>query len=646
VKNLILIWALLLPYLALGQATNSDTQYRNDGETLVNGSFEQGKKGYTFTVGSGSTVWSAQSTTKLTGRAMQLTLSAQTFSFKSATTQGVSLQNQNGYIEVYLSASLSGAEFCPVVDGVSAPTTTPNECQPIIAGVGFKPYGIQKTFGVSSLNYEIRGVSNASYTGVIYADDGSVAKTSKVQNELISYSNVISNTITIGATTTAPTKGTTLVDRIVHSRIGSRLIADYQFEMSSAGGSGSGDYLYSLPSGLSFDSSIIPYSGVGAPLAIAEAKAIVGYGEWTDGANTVSSIKLIAYSATQFRMLANIGAASKDFANSAYLNFSANIGFGYRVDAPISGWSNSNIKFLNQPSGGWLIDVNIGGANASYTTVRSSYTEMSGLSWDMVINTSKGSATAEIPCQSTTASTGLTCGGGFDESLGVVFTPPKTGKYRVCVFGAVSLGGGGGNGIFQLIETPNNAQTILQEGGSRINIQSSSTSLEQSISHCSNFTFNDTAKKTIRLMHEKSSTVTMIPLTDRDVNSGQRDFHFTIEPVVENIQASLQGYTSVNGIINPKIKIARYTAGGCANIVGIGESWITLNSGTNLGTQCAWNISGFAVAPLCFITPDNQNAMANKGSSPTTVSVLQMRVLNSSTFASLDTSADILCIGY
>jgi hypothetical protein len=176
-KYLFLI--LLLPVMALAQLSATDSQYRNDGETLINGSFEQGKKGYTFAVGSGSPTWATQSTTSLTGKAMQLTLSAQTFNFKSATVQGSKLTNQYGLIEVYISASASGVEFCPLVDGTSEAVNSA-QCQPVMSGVGFRPYSIQKVFQSSSLNYEIRNTSAGAFTGTVYIDDGSVAKKSGI----------------------------------------------------------------------------------------------------------------------------------------------------------------------------------------------------------------------------------------------------------------------------------------------------------------------------------------------------------------------------------------------------------------------------------------------------------------------------------
>lgn len=511
-KNLILIWSLLLPYLAFGQATNSDTQYRNDGETLINGSFEQGKKGYTFTVGSGSTTWAAQSTTSLNGRAMQLTLSAQTFSFKSATTQGSKLSGQNGYIEVYLSANNSGAEICPLVDGVSAPITTPNECQPIIAGVGFKPYGIQKVFGATSLNYEIRGVSNASYTGVIYADDGSAAKTSKI--------------------------------------VGVKLDTEFSAQISSTG----------------------TISG--------ESKDFIN-GNCTNANPTVCTFNSGIFTVAPNCTISPVGSTSNARGTSAYSTSSVSASFWMWatqngspiLDNPmVISCQKTGVDYLNSTaqvfntSGGWFIDANIGGGNPSLgTSAVSSYTELTISTLDLVVNASKGSAPAEIACASGTASTGLTCT-AVNESVGIAFTPPKTGKYEVCSnFTHSSYQSSGSlTSVFQLIETTNTSSAVVNEGGERVVTLNNSNAINNNgypIRVCGVFNFLDTSKKTIRLSYEQvvAGAIThSLVIADRDASAGQRDIHFTVKPIVENIQASLQGYNSTNGAVNPEFFTVSY----------------------------------------------------------------------------------------
>jgi len=555
-KALILIWSLLLPYLAFGQASNADLQYRNDGETLINGSFEQGKKGYTFTVGSGSPVWSTQATTKLTGKAMQLTLSAQTFSFKSNTTQGSDLSGQNGYIEVYLSASTSGAEFCPVVDGVSAPTTTPNECQPIIAGVGFKPYGIQKTFGATSLNYEIRGVSNASYTGVIYADDGSVAKKSIVTQ--------MNGARLFGGVTITGCAGRFQTTSSTFASFGTQTGCVY-----TTFGQAVQPSVTNLPvikfASLPAGDYIVEYTG-------AIFNATTGNNTWIkfhDGTNYMREEPWLSLGTSGGGGMAVSGSFSysTDQSNITFearakvQNGTANLVGTTSEPGVIKVWyfPKQPISTINT-SNGWFIDANIGGANIPISTgAVSTYSEMTSASLDIVINTSKGSAPAEIACASGTSSVGLTCNTpAVAESNGIAFIPPKTGKYRACADFAWTSTQNNQNyyATFQLVETPNNSTTILQEGGARLANGFGATNGQNQQSPnrlCGNFIFNDTSKKTIRVMYESAGSAGSSQINaDRDATKGQQDIHWTVEPIVENIQASLQGYNSTDGVINPK----------------------------------------------------------------------------------------------
>jgi hypothetical protein len=157
------------------------------------------------------------------------------------------------------------------------------------------------------------------------------------------YTNL--GTMTIGATTTSPTKGTTAVDRIYASRSGQNMLADYQYRQTTAGSAGSGEYLFSLPTGHSFDTSIItPYAGTSFA-SNDQSASYVGSGQLTLGAQQ-GICKLIAYSATQFRVLI-IKSDSQGAASSAFIMGSTNFtlaestitSFNFKLQAPILGWS-------------------------------------------------------------------------------------------------------------------------------------------------------------------------------------------------------------------------------------------------------------------------------------------------------------------
>ncbi len=189
----------------------------------------------------------------------------------------------------------------------------------------------------------------------------------------------------------------------------------------------------------------------------------------------------------------------------------------------------------------WHIDLNIGGGNPSLGSAAvSTYTEIIDAGLDMVLNT--GSHAAEIPCSGTNPSTGLTCSAG-SESVGAVFTPPFAGKFEVCgsFKDHINCNGAANCGFhtFQWIETPNNAQTILQEGGDRTGggIQVSDSDITTPNQNCGTFTFSNVQQKTLRLMYEQSvsgtgPTASTIFL-DREALNGQRDMKITVRPITQ-----------------------------------------------------------------------------------------------------------------
>ncbi|MGL4557066.1 MAG: hypothetical protein ACRCV5_06165, partial [Afipia sp.] len=110
---------------------------------------------------------------------------------------------------------------------------------------------------------------------------------------------------------------------------------------------------------------------------------------------------------------------------------------------------------------GWFVDANISGTSPDLgTSDVSTYVEMGSSALTMVQNT--GSTSVQSPCSGTNPSTGLTCSAG-NEGIGVVFSIPRAGVYKACVefshYGAVSATSSV-NTAFQIMETPNNAQTI------------------------------------------------------------------------------------------------------------------------------------------------------------------------------------------
>lgn len=181
----------------------------------------------------------------------------------------------------------------------------------------------------------------------------------------------------------------------------------------------------------------------------------------------------------------------------------------------------------------WFIDSNIGGGNPSLGIAnQSSYVEITDGSLTLTQNS--GSDTVFIACSGTENASGTTCTG--NESLGISFTPPGLGPYLACASYGHNMVIGSSGGVtanFQLIETPNTSQTILQEGKSRMqgafNVGSQSSTFPARI--CGTFNFSTSGRKTIRLMYEQTVAGTInsnLIVADQGTSNGQRDVHWEV----------------------------------------------------------------------------------------------------------------------
>lgn len=259
----------------------------------------------------------------------------------------------------------------------------------------------------------------------------------------------------------------------------------------------------------------------------------------------------------------------------------------------------------------WRVDANIGGANPSLgTSAVTSYTEITNASLDMVQNT--GSLDVQIPCSSTNPSTGLTCSAG-SESVGVVFNLPKAGSVLACAsttHGTSLDANDALNAAFQIVETPNNAQTISQEGKTRVASymvsSSAATDQQKPIRICGTFNFSSAGQKTLRLMYEQAVTNTpnsSFLAADRDASVGQRDIHWEVYPIDQQIPAPLL----VNSVVSPSsgveqiVRASIAAPSGCT-ISSQSGSWLSTPTSAGAG-RCAHVIAAgtFSATPSCSI---------------------------------------------
>lgn len=274
---------------------------------------------------------------------------------------------------------------------------------------------------------------------------------------------------------------------------------------------------------------------------------------------------------------------------------------------------------------GWKVDANISGANPSLgTSSVTSYTGIENGSLTLTNNSGYNNISAQIPCSSTNAPSGTTCSSG-SESVGVSFILPNAGDVLACVSFSYYADTGSGEVIpaFQIVETPNNAQTITQEGKSRISSQvdkGGGTFGRGSIPNrvCGNFTFSSSGQKTLRLFYEQfisGSVSTSQIWGDASSSVGQRDIHWEVYPInylsgalpvfsklaptVQRFTSGSGTYTTPFGVAYIKVKMvgggggSNYGTGGSASGAGgtttFGTSLLTANGGTGGGIGVAGN---------------------------------------------------------
>jgi hypothetical protein len=256
----------------------------------------------------------------------------------------------------------------------------------------------------------------------------------------------------------------------------------------------------------------------------------------------------------------------------------------------------------------WRVDANIGGANPSLGLGNvSSYTEITNGSLDLVNNSGAGVIPAQIPCSGTNPPTGLTCSAG-NESVGVSFNLPAAGDVLACVSFSHEIQAGSGSvaAWFQVVETPNNAQTILQEGGARIqSYHNMNGYIGFPHKVCGTLRFSSAGQKTLRLMYEQTSSGSpnaSVIVADRNTSFGQRDIHWEVYPLNTYQPAPLLIGSVISGSsgierVERAFTLSNCTSSPCALTSQSGGVSSVTRSGTG-----AYNINfspPFSAQPTC-----------------------------------------------
>lgn len=108
--------------------------------------------------------------------------------------------------------------------------------------------------------------------------------------------------ITIGAVTTAPTKGTIVYDRVSYRRTSTTSFeVTYNYSQSTVGTAGSGHYLFRLPGDLTFGSSVLRTTSDTYETLV--NRVIIGNGYYGDATGRFRPIGIIPYDNNRFRIM-------------------------------------------------------------------------------------------------------------------------------------------------------------------------------------------------------------------------------------------------------------------------------------------------------------------------------------------------------
>lgn len=155
------------------------------------------------------------------------------------------------------------------------------------------------------------------------------------------------STIQIGATTTAPTKGTTDLDQVKWIKRGESAEFWYQYSQTGVGSAGSGDYLFSLPNGMQFADHVIKYTTLEGTGGWATGKVGIAAGTGWNGGSANYTMFIFPYDSTRFRV-AYIGASDASQTGSGVVGSAAAFNmagvphsYSLKFTAPIKGFSNT-----------------------------------------------------------------------------------------------------------------------------------------------------------------------------------------------------------------------------------------------------------------------------------------------------------------
>jgi hypothetical protein len=213
------------------------------------------------------------------------------------------------------------------------------------SGVGYVTGTFQTGKTTAQLRFVVYNVTATAGASTLYFDDFSVGPQTAPMGPAMS--DLIPYTLTIGAVTTPPTPGTN-TSSALWRRTGDSMEIIYTFAETTNGTSGSGMYLFPLPSGYVIDTTKVTANSSNAN---GNGASIVGSGQaGNTTANTTSSngpIQAYVYNTTNLALIT--GTATGEQSNyvgqgGSFALGTAPVYISYTARVPIAGWSSNSVQ--------------------------------------------------------------------------------------------------------------------------------------------------------------------------------------------------------------------------------------------------------------------------------------------------------------
>jgi len=654
----VLIGALLGAAPLFGAPTTTLNQFLTASSIIENAGFENGKAAWTASAGSFTITSTAANVGKgLFGASFDAGAASQTLS-SDAVAIPAGLYGRNGYAKILAKTAATDYKL-QVTDGtnVLSEVTIPASSTFIAVSTNF--------IYPSSGNIVARIIS-ASDAAAIYFDDvflgdalnlTNVSQASFVGSSYFAATgtSVSRNSATIGSfTEAAGWPGPTIESQ----KIGQWQTTDTDLPKQTINNLPSGIYLVTFAA-----KYVMNASAVGS-LAITDdggttLRGNISFSELTTQEDASTLVGWFEYETAGDRTFEIVGAATS---GSLFL-------YGTAIGYPKQGFTiyrfplDSQIAVTSETQN-WFVDAQVKGAaiNLGTSTV-ASWTEMtnSGLSLETF---DRNTIPVGIACSSTNQSTvgNTTCSAG-NESNGITFNVQKTGNVLVCVSFMHKNFTQDSTDIlttyFQVVETPSNAQTILQElknfTGDHKQQYTGVDSTTWPHSSCGIAKFDSIGQKTLRLMYRQETTDTPNESLIDSRDTSNIGIHWTVIPLNQNFPMP----NIVNSVETPtaggeRIVTGRfYAAAGCTSspcAITNQNGGLTSFTRTGTGTYRANFATAFSGVPVCNVTaangpavPDDIYAHASEGD--TTTTYFQFVTRRATTGSATDANFNVTCIG-